>query len=252
MKKLSLIFILFLFSVPANAFYSIQTATTGVGNDSEIEPDCDSIGTAGFLLSFDNTLGTTYACISGGTQNASGGDSPTIDTGISEGSSTLHDGVYTLLLDADGNHELEYTVTAQDIGDLTKGTVEIYFYPTQASLTGDSEVFSLYGDADDYARLELKSTTKARIYHSGSGTVHYVTTTGTFTLQQINVVKASWDVASDSLKIKLNSDATDSEADDLGAIGTNATLLQVGQSIGVINDDYRIDDVRSWSGADDL
>ena len=214
--------------------------------------DCDSRGTADFLWTGDNASGTDYACISGGTQQASGGDSPTIDSSVSESTSTLHNGSNTVLLDADGNHRLTFTVTSEDIVDLTLGTIELYVYPVEASVSANSEIAYVYGDSNDYIQIVVMSTGQPRIYHSGSGTVHTVTCTNSVTMQAWNVIKASWDVTGDSLSIKLNSDATNNDADDLGAVGTNAGSLGIGQSIGVINHDFRIDDVRSWSGVDDL
>ena len=214
--------------------------------------DCDSRGTADFLWTGDNASGTDYACVSGGTQQASGGDSPTIDSSVSESTSTLHDGSNTVLLDADGNHKISWTVTAQDIADLTKGTVEIYFYPVVETLSADTEIFYLYGDSNNQLYVQLKGTGNLRAWHIGSGTSHSVTSTGVCTTQAWNVVKISYDVAGSTFKLKLNSDATDSDADALGTIGTNASVLAIGQGIGSINHDVRIDDVRTWSGVDDL
>ena len=208
--------------------------------------DCDSRGTAVFLWTGDNASGTDYACISGGTQQASSSDSPTIDSSVSESTSTLHDGSNTILLDADGNHRLTFTVTSQDIADLSLGTIELYVYPVEESVSANSEVAYIYGDSNDYIQIVIMSTGQPRIYHNGNGTVHTATCTNSVAMQSWNVIKASWDVTGDSLSIKLNSDATNSDVDDLGAVGTNAVSLGIGQTIGVINYDFRIDDVRTW------
>ena len=208
--------------------------------------DCDSRGTAVFLWTGDNASGTDYACVSGGTQQASSSDSPTIDTSVSESTSTLHDGSYTMLADADGNHRMTFTVTSEDIADLSLGTIEVYVYPVEASVSTNSEIAYIYGDSNDYVLILVMGTGQPRIYHNGNGTLHSATCTNSVTTQAWNVIKASWDVTGDSLSIKLNSDATNSDADDLGAVGTNAASLGIGQSIGVINHDFRLDDVRTW------
>lgn len=202
---------------------------------------CGLLGTEELCWDGEHTSGTTYGCISGGTQQGTLTGGCTIDTTQNH----TPGGQYSITHDAD-NEYLAFTVTSKDIFDSSAGSFSIWIYPTAS--TGYTAFFEAYYDANNKFYVWVIADDTVQFQHKGNGTDVQMNSGDTVTLNQWNQIEARWSVSENKIGLRINSGSwvDDSDADNVTAFSTEPSEVRLGDVTGTFNDAMYQDDFKIW------
>lgn len=216
MKKLLLVLIFIVFLFPCAYAFSPLTVCSGVPADSDCTPCSGLDANAVFYIDFDydDACGTgdsteqRTACIVSSTLVGT----LTTATIVSGPAGMTGNALY-----GDGTDNQEAYITFSNSGgqfDSSEGSISFKIYPTDSD--DDNQFFyAVASSGNGYMRgwVEADGDVIKLNYSGSDSTLSQIIGSNAVNLNAVNTVTVTWNVATDTIRIKLNATATESKSD---------------------------------------